>query len=97
MAQITDQIKHIQLAVKGEQVRDAIIEALEAIVNDVRDIDFMPTEDSENLVTSGGVYIRLNELENTMQSTLESIHNEYLTQTFETMREDMNDIMRAYY
>lgn len=57
MADITNEIAAIQVATTGAAIRAALVDALEAINTDQSwTADDVPTEDSDNLVKSGGIY-----------------------------------------
>jgi hypothetical protein len=68
MADISKEIADIELAARGEEVRDSIISALRKIYSHVtgemsfQDFDSTPTENSLHPVTSHGLYIVIQEL-----------------------------------
>lgn len=57
MADITNEIAAIQVATTGAAIREALIDALEAINTEQSwTADNVPTQNSDNLVKSGGIY-----------------------------------------
>jgi hypothetical protein len=68
MADISKEIADIELAARGEELRDSIISALMKIYSHVtgemsfQDFDSTPTENSLHPVTSHGLYIVIQEL-----------------------------------
>lgn len=60
MADISQHVRQIELAARGEEVRDSIVNALEAINNEsVWSADTVPTPGSTHPITSGGVWTAL--------------------------------------
>lgn len=93
MLDISTQLRHIMLATRGEQVRDSIVEALSLINDEQRDVDVVPTNGSDNLVTSGGVYSALQEIVATLQEEFDLIR----TYRSDSAEELINNVMGAYY
>ena len=63
MADITNEIAAIQVATTGSAIRSALIDALEAINTDQSwTADDVPTQNSNNLVKSGGIYSAIQEI-----------------------------------
>lgn len=65
MADITNEIAAIQVATTGSAIRTALVDALEAINTEQSwTADDVPTEGSNNLVKSGGIYQALEDVKN---------------------------------
>ena len=63
MADITNELAAIQVGTTGSQVRTALVDALTAINTEADwDADSVVTENSDNLITSGGAYDAVNSL-----------------------------------
>ena len=68
MADISREIEQIEVASRGEEVRDALISALNAVNGDsIWNADDTPTEGSTHPITSGGVFTALAAKENKLR------------------------------